>query len=359
MYLPMPIAKHFLFAISLAALTVTALPAHAGTQPRDTVQIVQVNEQRNFPATVPAGNYSGITHYHGNQYLVVSDKSKTDGFFIFDIDIDSISGQLIQVVNRGFCSSQLTNRDGEGITYIPASQTVLVSGEADGRILEYDTNGQLIHREAEVPEIYRKADRNLGFEALGYNADTHCVWTCNESTLDGDGPRSDSRNGVRNRLRFQSFDETLKPVAQYAYLMDAPLSTRTSALFAMGVPTITPLSDGSLLVLEREFYVAPAKLGSYVSCRLFQAWPDTPITSQDDLRGDGVRYMDKHLLTQWQTRLSLFNHSLANYEGMCLGPRLADGSQVLILVSDSQDQYYGVLKDWFKTLVVRLEKVKE
>ena len=105
MYLPIPTAKPLLFIPCIVALIATALPAHAGTQPRDTVQVVRANEQRHFPATVPAGNYSGITHYRDNQYLVVSDKSKTDGFFIFDIDIDSISGQLIQVVNRGFCSS--------------------------------------------------------------------------------------------------------------------------------------------------------------------------------------------------------------------------------------------------------------
>jgi hypothetical protein len=37
---------------------------------------------------------------------------------------------------------------------------------------------------------------------------------------------------------------------------------------------------------------------------------------------------------------------------MCLGPQLADGSQVLILLSDSQGQYAGVLKDWFKTIVL-------
>ena len=45
--------------------------------------------------------------------------------------------------------------------------------------------------------------------------------------------------------------------------------------------------------------------------------------------------------------------SFANYEGMCLGPKLKNGDQVVILLSDSQDQYAGVLKDWFKTVVVR------
>ena len=43
----------------------------------------------------------------------------------------------------------------------------------------------------------------------------------------------------------------------------------------------------------------------------------------------------------------------ANYEGMCLGPQLENGDQVIVLVSDSQDGYAGVLKDWFKTIVIR------
>ena len=30
----------------------------------------------------------------------------------------------------------------------------------------------------------------------------------------------------------------------------------------------------------------------------------------------------------------------------------ADGRQLLILISDSQNQYRGVLRDWFKTIVM-------
>lgn len=46
------------------------------------------------------------------------------------------------------------------------------------------------------------------------------------------------------------------------------------------------------------------------------------------------------------------NGSFANYEGICVGPKLADGRQLLILISDSQNQYRGVLRDWFKTIVM-------
>ena len=58
---------------------------------------------------------------------------------------------------------------------------------------------------------------------------------------------------------------------------------------------------------------------------------------------------------EFKTRLSLFCYRLANYEGMCLGPRLKDGSRVLLLVSDSQNQYGGVLKDYFRTVVIRCD----
>ena len=38
---------------------------------------------------------------------------------------------------------------------------------------------------------------------------------------------------------------------------------------------------------------------------------------------------------------------------MCLGPKLVDGSQVLLLVSDSQNQAHGVLRDWFRSIIIR------
>ena len=63
-------------------------------------------------------------------------------------------------------------------------------------------------------------------------------------------------------------------------------------------------------------------------------------------------YMKKHLIVEWKTSLSLFRQDLANYEGMCLGPKLVDGNQVIILCADSQDQYKGILQDWFKTIVI-------
>ena len=82
-------------------------------------------------------------------------------------------------------------------------------------------------------------------------------------------------------------------------------------------------------------------------CKLYVVDPRESTTSS--------RPLSKRLLCSWRTKLNLTARGWANYEGMCLGPRLADGSQVIILLSDSQARYAGVLKDWWKTLVIRKE----
>lgn len=58
-----------------------ALVQNASAQ-TTSVAVVRENEQVEFPDSVPAGNYSGIASLGGNYYAVVSDKSKTDGFFV-------------------------------------------------------------------------------------------------------------------------------------------------------------------------------------------------------------------------------------------------------------------------------------
>lgn len=333
---------------SLFLIPLLAFPAQ-----RDTLTLVKANRQAAFRHTVPAGNYSGICHLRDNEYLVVSDKSATDGFFVFAIDIDSVTGNIRSVENRGFRSSGLTNRDGEGIAYLPVANSVLISGEADGKILEYYLDGKPTGREAELPAVFATAAANLGLESLSYSAATHRLWTCNESTLEGDGQRADAYNHARNRIRLQSFDDSLRALRQYPYEMDAPIGGKNARWYAMGVSELVALDDASLLVLEREFYVPAAKVGAFVNCKLYQVWPELYNDDSRAARMDAPFFLPKHLVCEWHTSLSLTGRSLANYEGICLGPKLQDGSQVLLLVADSQDQYGGVLKDWFKTLVVK------
>ena len=317
-------------------------------------RLVRVNPQHYFQRTVPKGNYSGLTWLGGDHYAVVSDKASESGFFVFRIQIDTVSGDIKDIVNEGFRSSGEVNKDEEGIAFFPKDSTLWISREADNTVLEYGLNGKQTGRRLSIPSVFSTATPAYSFEALTYNAHTHRFWTTSESTLRPDGKQADAKNQVKNRLRFQSFDDSFVAKEQYAYLMDTPDNHSSAANYAMGVPAMAALDNGCLLVLEREFLVTPSKFGSYVANKIYCVDPIQSMTiSQDKVLDTGSPYMKKVLIATWKTSLSLFHQNLANYEGMCLGPRLMDGSQVIVLCADSQDQYGGVLRDWFRTVVIR------
>ena len=323
--------------------------------PQKPISFVSALSQQSFPGSVKAGNYSGITSISGNVYALVDDKSPNDGFYLFDIDIDSVSGNIKSVVQNDFRGNSNPNRDSEGIVYVPGSNTLFVSGEADMKILEYNLDGTLTGRSLVLPEVFKHPSDNYGFESLAYNRNTHLYWTTTESTLTTDGIQATSTNGAQNMLRLQSFGEDLKPLKQYAYLMDAPTASSSASNYAMGVSEMTALDDGRLIVLEREFFVPPSKLGAYVNCKFYVVNPEdgTPISDTDSLNMASP-FLKKTELYENKTSLTLFSYHIANYEGMCLGPKLKDGSQTLLLVSDSQNQYKGVLKDWLKVLIIKM-----
>ncbi len=279
--------------------------------------------QQHFPKTIPPGNYSGICHLQGDRYAVVSDKADGDGFFVFRLSIDAAAQRITQAENLGYRSSGMPNRDMEGICYRPSSNTVFISGEADNEVYEYKLDGKRTGRRLAMPECYKKARRNLGLESLTYDTLTARFFTTTESPLRGD-----------SLLRIQAFDDDLQPAQQYLYRPDAPLSRK----YRHGVVELCALGDGRLLVMERQVRVPKLKLDATTVIRIYEVVP-----AQQPL-------LQKRLLTEFKTRLTLTSRKFANYEGMCaLSPRL------LLLVADSQNHYKGVLRDWFLLTTIGLQ----
>ncbi len=171
---------------------------------------------------------------------------------------------------------------------------------------------------------------------MTYSEETGLFWTCTENTLKSDGNVSDDKNPVPAKIRLQSFDRNLQPLKQYIYETDAPKTQGEVKQMAFGIPELLALPDNSLLVLEREFLVAQGYLGSYVTNKIYKVKPDEE---------------GKVLQAQWTTNLGLFSQNIANYEGMCLGVKLVDGRQTILLVSDSQGGYGNSLfhlKDYIR-----------
>ena len=257
--------------------------------------------------------------------------------------IDSLTGALLSAQRDSFISTSQPNRDEEGICYVPARQTVFVSGEADGQVLEYDLQGRHTGHRLAIPEVFASAYPNCSLEALTYNAATHRFWTTSENTLRSDGPQPTLHNRIGNRLRLQSFDDQLIPREQYWYVTDSTAVTKQKGRSILGVSALAALDDGRIVVLEREVYIPKKKIGSFVHVRLYVVTPAAYQSGQ---------VLQKTLLTEFRTKINLTRRSFANYEGLCVGPMLADGRRVLVLISDSQNHFRGMLKDWFRTVVL-------
>lgn len=277
--------------------------------------VIIAQKPQRFHKALPAGNYSGITALGNNRYAVVSDKSETEGFFILHIETDSVKGCITSLENEGFQSSGLPNRDVEGICYRPTTNTVFISGEKDNEVYEYTLDGKRTGQRLEMPDNFKKAGHNYGLESLTYDRKRHLFYTTSERVLKGD-----------SLLRIQSFSDNLKPGFCYYYKPDEPISKK----HFYGVSELCALEDGRLLVLERQIHVPKLKLGASTIIRIYETTPtDKPI-------------LEKRLVKEFRTRLSLTSRKFANYEGLCE----IQGNR-LLLIADSQNRFKGFLRDWF------------
>ena len=359
-------------------------------------KVVRENSQKAFPKTVAAGNYSGIAHLHDDIYAVVSDKSDSALYFNFRIQVNPKTGELEQVENLGFIErtdgtlndgkpwqGQEKGFDHEAVVKVSDS-TLVIASEGYCRLKEYP----ILPISADAAKVGYPQNLwesrwpssefypNYNFESLAFDSVHQYLWTIPESTLRKDGQPATPQNGLANQLRLMRLDwgkmkedsnkeeyseqvsskKDSRYMMTYAYQMDQPSTHKKADIYVMGVSELCALPDGQLLVLEREAFIPKIKIGAFCKCKLYLINPlNSEEFSMKEKFSSDTPFLKKRLLTEWKIGLSLSKRSFANYEGMCLGPMLEDGSQVVILLSDSQDQYAGVLKDWFKTIVIRKE----
>ena len=359
-------------------------------------KLLRENPQRAFPKTVAAGNYSGIAHLHDDIYAVVSDKSDSALYFYFRIQVNPKTGELEQVENLGFTErtdgilndgkpwqGKEKGFDHEAIVKVSDS-TLVIASEGYYRLKEYP----ILPTSADAAKVGYQQNLcesrwpssefypNYNFESLAFDSVRQYLWTIPESTLRKDGQPATPQNGLANQLRLMRLDwgkmkenrnkeeyseqvsskKDSRYMTPYAYQMDQPSIHKKADIYVMGVSELCALPDGQLLVLEREAFIPKIKIGAFCKCKLYQINPlNSEEFAMNEKFSSDTPFLKKRLLAEWKTGLSLSKRSFANYEGMCLGPKLEDGSQVVILLSDSQDQYAGVLKDWFKTIVIRKE----
>jgi hypothetical protein len=264
-----------------------------------------------------ATDFSGLVWAGGSDYFTVSDKVRA--IFPMTIALDPASGKILSASIGTAIPVTTKLGDFEGVTFVPDKRQVFVSTETGNGIFGFDLRKRVMIPVA-VPPIFSQARDNKSLESLTYDATAGNFWTANEEALKCDGPMSAREHGTVVRL--QRFDADFRPLAQFAYVTEPSFFRVPGG--GTGVSDLALLPNGELLVLERV-------VGTFgLSAKIFRAEVRgaTDITKVPELIGEKYTPAGKTLIFG---RPTLSN----NFEGIALGPVLADGWRSLILVADS------------------------
>jgi hypothetical protein len=361
----------------LSFLTTACSPSQARTAEQRTFRDLSLDflGEYRLPKTkfkdTPVGGLSALTYdrQRNKFYALSDDRSQfaparfyTVALSVKRTDKGEIGIEKVDVEDVTFITDENGKNyaqgsiDPEGMSLSPRG-TVFISSEGVPSsgiapfIREFDLKTGQQRSSLMIPERYlapedtkdkekqeqppRGIQDNLGFEALtlelgslaGGNGDPFRLFTATESALWQDALPPKSQESARIRLMHYLIGPISRPmvVAEHLYLLDP---TPAGAIDNGLTELVTIDMGGHFLSLERTYGVLGANAKIYQMA--MSAATDT--STIETLKGDVSRIdpVKKKLLLD----LSELGIYLDNLEAMALGPRLPDGSQSLLLVSD-------------------------
>jgi hypothetical protein len=175
---------------------------------------------------------------------------------------------------------------------------------------------------------------NLAFESAGVPPDGRFLFTATENALYQDGPAATIANGSPARILRYNL-QTGRLDRQWVYETDAVAQppVPTTQFSVNGLVELLPLNNEFLIGMERSFSVGAPGTGNTIKLYGVALPGATDVNGVDSLQGrlDRVRPARKLLLLD----LDELGIPLDNVEGLTFGPRLPDGRQSLVLVSDN------------------------
>jgi len=328
-----------------------------------------------IPANQWGGFGSGIAYLgQGNRYAVISARGPADGatayrcrFHVIDISLGDLNSGSIDVKllethllsdqnGRPLIGSLSALRDSgnqrgyrfdpEAIRATPRG-TLLISEEYGPSIGEFTRDGRLV-REFSVPNRFQirhsSTDPNLelppantsgrqpnrGLECLTISPDGSRIYALLQSPLIQDGALDEMNKRVGTNVRLLEITVSTGATREFLYPLDAPTN---------GCNEIEYLSPGRLLVIERDSKLgADASVKQIVEINISKA---TDISHLESLPSTtvpaGVVPVSKSVfLNLLEDRWKLAGpHFPEKIEGIAMGPRLKDGSRVLLISSDN------------------------
>lgn len=328
---------------------------------------------------VPVGGLSGVTYDAANNryYAISDDRSSNARFYTFTLDPVTNAVTFTNVVQLKDASGTPfapNSLDPEGIA-LTKNGTVFISSEGEanpaaGRvgdpfIKEFSlTTGQEV-RSLPVPKKFSPVVvdtnnsgtinagdtqtagifNNLAFESLTIAPNQKTLYTATENAIFQDGLPATVSNGSRSRI-VQYNLVSGQPEKEYLYVTDpVAIPPNPAGQFATnGLVDLLAIDDrGTLLAVERSFAVGAVgtinNTGNTIKIYEITLQGATDISFNDSLSALTTEQFAAIAPVQKRLVLNLDDLNLPtgtdNIEGITFGPKLADGRQSIVLVSDN------------------------
>jgi 3-phytase/alkaline phosphatase D len=315
---------------------------------------------------VPLGGLSSVTYDAANNryYAISDDRSSNARFYTFTTDVENIATSGVTFTNAVSLKDASGNLfapnalDPEGIA-LTRNNTVFISSEGEvssSRVInpfvnEFDlTTGRQI-RALPVPTKFNPilqgstqtsgVRNNLAFESLTISPDQKTLYTATENALFQDGPFATTTNGSRSRILQYNLTSG-QPEKEYLYITDAVAvaPNPTTAFSTNGLVDLLAIDNrGTMLAVERSFSLGVPGTGNTIKIYEVSLQGATDISTINSLSTLSESQLAAIKPVQKRLLLNLDDLSLPrgtdNIEGITFGPKLADGSQSIVLVSDN------------------------
>ncbi|WBL26651.1 esterase-like activity of phytase family protein [Zunongwangia sp. HGR-M22] len=296
------------------------------------------------------GGLSGIDYKNGKYYLIVDTPSDAR-FYEAEVDISSNKIDTVKFNKAVFIEKSADffkdhPLDPESIRFLPEENQVYITSEGninniqDPSIFILNENGNF-EDAFKIPEHFtatgeQKPRHNGVFEGLSETIDKKGIWVSTELPLEKDGPKP-KLFPTKSFTRITYFDKDSKKASkQFAYKLDG-ISKIPWLYFAInGVTEILEYKKDNFLVLERAYSAGHGSKSNTVKIFDVDAENATNILNQNSLKKGNFNSAKKRLVFDFKSvRDQLTDKIIDNIEGICFGPKLPNGKQSLLLISDN------------------------
>jgi len=368
-FMPLSFLHNCLLLVLVVLVSCSTVRTKSTLNKNDVIKLAYVNQleilfTNSFNGTM-VGGLSGIDYnpVANEYYLISDDRSAINPARFYTTQITLTNGKLDSVTfssvtnllqkNGSTYPSSKQNPaqtpDPEGIRFNPNTNQLIWTSEGE-RIVSstttllinpaitiIDRSGKFIDTLVLPPQLQMSAAgygprQNGVLEGVTFSNDFKSLFVSMEEPLYQDGPRAGLTDS-NAWIRIIQYDmATQKPIAQFAYKLDAVAYTPTpaNAFSVNGVPEILYLSPNKLLVIERSFSFGrlPCTIKVFIADL---STAENIAQNQSLLALPPVKTVAKKVLLNMD-ELGIYTD---NIEGVTFGPTLPNGHRSLIFVSDN------------------------